>query len=79
VYFDGVTCFGHSNGAIQVELAANVLMPEQAGVRIDVLQAAHLRCTPAAAAALRDVLDKALAMIERGKGQAAATVPVLKN
>jgi hypothetical protein len=48
-------------------------------VRIDVLQAAHLRCTPAAAAALRDVLDKALAMIEKGKGQAAATVPVLKN
>ncbi|MEY9661654.1 hypothetical protein ABIE80_000362 [Bradyrhizobium diazoefficiens] len=24
IYFDGASCFGHHNGAIQVELAANL-------------------------------------------------------
>src|SRR4051812_31375385 len=27
IYFDGASCFGHHNGAIQIELAANLLMP----------------------------------------------------
>jgi hypothetical protein len=79
VYFDGVSCFGHHNGTIQIELAANLLMPVGPGVRIDVIQTAHLRCTPAAAVALREALDKAIAMIHQGQQQPAETIPTVKN
>jgi hypothetical protein len=78
VYFDGVSCFGHHNGAIQIELAANLLMPVGAGVRIDVIQTAHLRCSPAAAIVLREALDKALAMMQQAQPQA-EIIPAVKN
>jgi len=78
VYFDGVSCFGHHNGAIQIELAANLLMPVGPGVRVDVIQTGHLRCSPAAAVALREALDKALAMYQQGQQQAEA-IPAVKN
>jgi hypothetical protein len=38
IYFDGVSCMGQHNGAIQIELAANLIMPASVGVRIDVIQ-----------------------------------------
>jgi hypothetical protein len=80
VYFDGASCFGHHNGAIQIELAANLLMPVGAGVRIDVIQTGHLRCSPAAAVALREALDKALAMYQQGQVEVPAeTIPAIKN
>lgn len=80
IYFDGVSCFGHHNGAIQIELAANLLMPVGAGVRVDVIQTGHIRCSPAAAAALREALDKALAMYQQGQGQPQAdAIPAVKN
>ncbi|MDE2377465.1 hypothetical protein [Bradyrhizobium sp.] len=80
IYFDGASCFGHHNGAIQIELAANLLMPVGAGVRIDVIQTGHLRCSPAAALALREALDKALAMYQQNQAQAQAEiVPAMKN
>jgi hypothetical protein len=79
VYFDGASCFGHHNGMIQVELAANLLLPVGAAVRVDVVQTAHLRCSPAAARALREALDKALAMYEQGQRQPMETIPVVKN
>jgi hypothetical protein len=72
VYFDGVACMGTYNGAIQLELAANTLMPDGASVRVDVLQTAHLRCSPAAAADLRNAIDKALEMLQQGAKQVAA-------
>jgi hypothetical protein len=78
IYFDGVSCFGHHNGAIQIELAANLLMPVGAGVRVDVIQTAHLRCTPAAAMALREAIDKALAMLQQGQ-QSPEEIPAVKN
>lgn len=82
IYFDGASCFGHHNGAIQIELAANLLMPVGAGVRVDVIQTAHLRCSPAAAVALREALDKALAMYQHAQPQAqgqAEAIPAVKN
>ncbi len=80
IYFDGASCFGHHNGAIQIELAANLLMPLGAAVRVDVIQTAHLRCTPAAALALREALDKALAMLRQGPPQPVAEeIPTVKN
>jgi hypothetical protein len=79
IYFDGVSCFGHHNGAIQIELAANLLLPVGAGVRVDVIQTGHIRCTPAAAIALREALDKALAMMQQGQQQPAEVIPAMKN
>jgi hypothetical protein len=79
IYFDGASCFGHHNGAIQIELAANLLMPVGAAVRVDVVQTAHLRCSPAAALALREALDKALAMLKLGQQQPEEAIPAMKN
>jgi hypothetical protein len=44
IYFDGVPTFGIRNGAIQIELAANTILPDGKGVKIDVVMTAHLRC-----------------------------------
>ena len=71
VYFDGVPTFGIHSGAIQIELAANTLLPEGKGVKIDVLITAHLRCSQAAAIALREAIDKTLALLEQGQQQVA--------
>jgi hypothetical protein len=79
IYFDGASCFGHHNGAIQIELAANLLMPVGAAVRVDVVQTAHLRCSVAAALALREALDKALAMYKQGQQQPNEEIPAVKN
>lgn len=80
IYFDGASCFGHHNGAIQIELAANLLMPVGAAVRVDVVQTAHLRCSIAAALALREALDKALAMYQQGQQQPRSEeIPTVKN
>jgi hypothetical protein len=79
IYFDGASCFGHHNGAIQIELAANLLMPVGAAVRVDVVQTAHLRCSPAAALALREALDKALAMLKLGQQQPEEAIPAMKK
>ena len=79
IYFDGASCFGHHNGAIQIELAANLLMPVGAAVRVDVVQTAHLRCSVAAALALREALAKALAMFRQGQQPPNEEIPAVKN
>jgi hypothetical protein len=79
IYFDGVSCFGQNGGIIQIELAANVLMPMGGtGVRIDVFQTGHLRCSPTAASQLRDALDKSIAMVQQGLDQP-QSIPIVKN
>jgi hypothetical protein len=62
IYFDGVASYGVYNGAVQIELVANVIVPDGDVTRIDVLMTTHLRCTPAAAIALRNAIDGALEM-----------------
>ena len=62
IYCDGVALYGINGGIIQLELAANSIMPEGAGTRTDVLITAHLRCSQAAAIGIRDAIDKALAL-----------------
>ena len=79
IYFDGVSCFGHHNGAIQLELAAHQLLPVGAGVRVEVIQTAHLRCSLAAALALREALDKSIAMMQQGQAQPVENIPDRKN
>jgi hypothetical protein len=71
IYFDGVPTFGTHNGAIQIELAANTLLPEGKGVKIDVVVTGHLRCSPAAAIDLRNSIDRALGMLQQGQQQIA--------
>jgi hypothetical protein len=62
IYCDGIVTYGISNGIVQLELAANSVVPEGTGTRTDVLVLAHLRCSPDVAAGIRDAIDKALAL-----------------
>jgi hypothetical protein len=62
VYCDGVALFGVNSGVIQLELAANTIMPEGTGTRTDVLITAHLRCSPNTAIGIRDAITRALEM-----------------
>jgi hypothetical protein len=75
IYFDGASCLGVHHGAIQIELAANILTPYGTGVQVDVIQTAHLRCSPDAAMGLRQAIDNALAMLLQGQQQASAPAP----
>jgi hypothetical protein len=77
IYFDGVPTYGINNGAIQLELAANIILPDGKGVKIDVVITAHLRCSPVAAVALREAINQALA-IQQGQQQIAAPTPGAK-
>lgn len=63
IYFDGISTYGTNKGAIHVELSAGIILPEETGTRVDVLITAHLRCSPAAAVALRDAIDRALEIL----------------
>jgi hypothetical protein len=62
VYFDGVATYGMRAGVVQLELAADTIMPESPGIRTDVLITAHLRCSPGAALSLRDTINRVLEM-----------------
>jgi hypothetical protein len=62
IYCDGVATYGVNGGIIQLELASNTILPEDAGTRTDVLITAHLRCSPHAAVGLRDAINRALEM-----------------
>ena len=65
VVFDGVSVFGQFQGQIQIELAAHVLVAAGDNVRIDVVQAGHLRCTLPAALQLKDAIEKIIAAMGR--------------
>jgi hypothetical protein len=55
VYFDKVGAHGVMNGAVQMELASRILVPlSDGGVEIRFATSGRLRCSPAAAAQLRD-------------------------
>ena len=62
VYFDGVLTYGMIAGVVQLELAANIVLPESTGTRTDVVITAHLRCSPGAALSLRDTINRVLEM-----------------
>ncbi len=75
VYFEGATCFGACAGTIQIELGAKIFNATADGsVATDVVTVAHLRCSPAAAASLRDAIDQALALA-MAETAASKTVP----
>ena len=64
IYCDGVSAYGTQNGTIQIELAARTMLPgpESSNITNEFVATAHLRCSPAAAAALKDAIEKALSM-----------------
>ena len=66
VVFDVVAAHGVLNGAVQIELAGRTLIPKDDGtVGIEIVAAARLRCSPAAAIALRDAINGALEMLQQ--------------
>jgi hypothetical protein len=73
IYCDGVVAFGAASGIIQLELASNTIVPEGSGTRTDVLITAHLRCSPAAAAKIRDAITSLLEI--KATDQAIQSVP----
>jgi hypothetical protein len=57
VYFDAAICCGANYGVIQLELAAKTIVPDssrEAGARNEVVVTAHVRCSLAAAANLKE-------------------------
>jgi hypothetical protein len=53
------------NGSIQIELASRILIPRSdGGVEIKFATSGRLRCSPAAAVALRDAINAVLKMHE---------------
>lgn len=63
IYFDVVPSFGVMHGTVQIELAARTLSPAGKDVDIEIVACGRLRCSPTAAQALRDAIDKSLKML----------------
>jgi hypothetical protein len=68
VYFDVAPTYGVFSGAVEIEVAARMLLPEGADTKVEFVTTGHLRCSPAAAANLRDALNAALKMLENVQG-----------
>ena len=63
VYFDGILAWGTHNGMLQIEVAANTLVPsdlEAGPVKTRIVVTGHLRFSAVAARQLADMLDEAL-------------------
>jgi hypothetical protein len=65
VYFDNAVTYGVLNGAIQLELTANTIVPGGGPTKTatEFVVVAHLRCSPAAAIDLKNAIEKALLML----------------
>jgi hypothetical protein len=75
IYFDIPAAHGVMSGTIQVELASRVIVPDPAGpLALKFRTTGHLRCSPAAAAQLRDALTAALKMLEVEQQKPTASV-----
>ena len=73
VYFDIVGAYGTMHGAVEIELATRILVPKQDGsTEVKFLSSGRLRCSPTAAANLRNALDAALKMLEQPQAEPVA-------
>src|SRR3954466_10807725 len=73
VYFDIVGAYGTMNGAVEVELATRIMVPQPDGsTEVKFLSSGRLRCSANAAANLRNGLDAALKMLEQPQGSTAS-------
>lgn len=63
IFFDGPVAVGFNNGVVQVELAANTIVPlslDKPETKTRTVVTGHLRCSVIAAQQLRDLLDNML-------------------
>lgn len=68
VYFDIIGAYGTMQGSIEMELATRILVPRPDGsTEVKFLSSGRLRCSPTAAANLRNGLDAALRMLEQSQ------------
>ncbi len=80
VYFDIVGAYGTMNGSIELELATRILVPKPDGsTEVKFVSSGRLRCTPNAAANLRNGLDAALKMLEQPQPNMAAVAASKMN
>jgi hypothetical protein len=78
IYFDVAPTYGVMAGAIEIELVARILIPStEPQPKAEAVTTAHLRCSPVAAASLRDALNKALEMHQQFQDQAIALVAAI--
>jgi hypothetical protein len=66
IYFDYAPTSGILSGVIQIELAARTLLPLANGSAAPrVVEVGRIRCSPAAAKALKEALEAALKTLEQ--------------
>ena len=66
VYFDIIGAYGTMHGSIEIELATRILVPGQDGATVvKFLSTGRLRCSPTAAANLRNAVDATLKLLEQ--------------
>jgi hypothetical protein len=66
VYFDIIGAYGTMHGSIEIELATRILVPGQDGsTEVRFLSTGRLRCSPTAAANLRNAVDATLKLLEQ--------------
>lgn len=71
LYFEEAPNFGHTNGIVNITLAAYRSLPDAEGdITTDLIVTAHLRCNIPAALALRKAIDDALLVATPAKGHA---------
>jgi hypothetical protein len=78
IYFDGVSCHGAMHGIVEIELAARIMAPTaDGGVDTKFTPTARLRCSPAAADALRQSIEIAQKMAAQPQQQPPAAASKL--
>ena len=68
VYFEGAPNFGVNNGIVNVTLALNRHLATPSEIQVDVIAAAHLRCSVTAAVDLIEALKGALLLAQKPSG-----------
>jgi hypothetical protein len=79
ICFSGAIAWGNYDGIVEIELGARALCATDDGAfgapaSVEVHVVGRLRCGPAAARQLRDVIDRALALPEKSQSADAAVV-----
>jgi hypothetical protein len=70
LYFDAVATLGHFSGIMQIELVAQTVVPDGPNTKTELVAVAHLRCTFAGMAALKDAIQKIETMLAPSEGKA---------
>lgn len=77
IYFDIAPTYGVMNGAVQIELASRILIPDGQKTGVEFVINGHLRCSPAAAMHLANAIAEALKMLEQPNAPQAAASKTL--